>query len=151
MCVHDVNCGLAECLTDHPECLWNGCFDLSTTVAQRCALGSVNYSFNRICFELTGPILTIHPEPISMLSDGNPMNLVQAGAPTGTGFDASVVVSGGCIENYRLDGAFLEPGGAVDPAHFDGTWTATYVDHDGFSCSLSGCRNQVIAVSGTRI
>ncbi|MBI5499388.1 MAG: hypothetical protein HY907_04035 [Deltaproteobacteria bacterium] len=151
MCAYEVNCGLSECLADHPECLWNGCFDLDATVAQRCALGAVNYSFNRVCFELRGPILYISPSPLSMLSDGNPMELVQAGTPTGTAFDASVVVSGGCIENYRIEGAFPDPGGVVDPSHFEATFTATYVDHDGYSCSFSGCRNQAIPITGTRI
>ncbi len=140
MCVYDYDCSVPACAAANPACLWNGCFDLDTPVAQRCALGAVNYDFRRVCFELRGPSLAVSPSPPGSLTDP----LTMAPAPTAMDFNAALEISGGCIETYRLEGTM------TDADHFDATWSAVYTDHDGFSCSFSGCAGQTIVVQGTR-
>jgi hypothetical protein len=142
-CVYAVNCELEECLEGHPECLWNGCFALDTTISQHCALGGVNYDIDRLCFELRGPSLAVRP-------DRSSYTLTQSPAPSDTSFDVSYEIAGGCIETYRITGSFRSTGGTVDRTTIDATWTATYTDHDGFSCALGGCPNQTIDTVGTR-
>lgn len=59
-------------------------------------------------------------------------------------FDASISVSGGCTENYRLRGAF------TDDDHFSGTLEWSYVDSDG-TCDICGCTPGSSMVTGTRV
>jgi hypothetical protein len=139
MCTYAPDCGPPECFAANPSCLWNGCFSIAPTVSQRCAMGSVNYNINQVCFELRGPTLYATTSTSSLAA------LTQAPSPTAMDFDVALEVSGGCIENYRLAGTLS------DADHFAATWTATYTDHDGFSCALGGCAPQTIAVDGTRI
>ncbi|MBN1771157.1 MAG: hypothetical protein JXB32_07855 [Deltaproteobacteria bacterium] len=141
MCVHEYDCSIAACAAANPACLWNGCFTIEPRVAQRCALGHVNYDFGRVCFELRGPSLAVVPDPAGTLTDP----LAMAPAPTTADFDAVLEISGGCIETYRLAGTM------TDADQFEAVWTANYTDHDGVSCGLSGCRAQTIPVHGTRV
>jgi hypothetical protein len=140
MCVYDYDCSVPACAAANPSCLWNGCFTLDTSITQRCAMGYVNYNFSRVCFELRGPSLAVMAEPTGSLTDP----LTMAPGPTAMDFNAALEISGGCIETYRLEGAML------DSDQFDATWTATYTDHDGYSCAMSGCAGQTVGVHGTR-
>ena len=140
MCVFDYDCSVPACAAADPSCLWNGCFDLDAAISQRCAMGYVNYDFRRVCFELRGPSLAVSPDPAGTLTD----SLTMAPAPTAMDFSASLEISGGCIETYRLEGAM------TDADHFDAVWTASYTDHDGYSCRMSACSPQTISVVGTR-
>jgi hypothetical protein len=151
MCAYDVNCDLSECVGGHPECLWNGCFDVVPAISQRCGMGSVNINISRLCFELRGPSLYAVPSPAVSLSDGGAMEMVQAPAPAGTAFDVSDEVSGGCIETYRIAGAFHDEAGTLDRNTIDATWTSTYVDFDGISCALGRCANQTVGLTLTRV
>jgi len=138
MCVHSC-VSSTECVCPfEPSEAYNSCFSIAPTVSQNCAMGTVNYNINQICFSLSGSLLsgTVGPTAIG-LSD-----LSQAPPPSGPEFDVSLVVSGGCEQQYGISGAFS------DNTHFSGTWTANYVDIDGFSCSVSGCSNQNIMISG---
>lgn len=138
MCAREVNCEPAECWAANPTCLWSGCFSIDPVIRQHCAMGGVSYDIDRVCLEIRGPSLRMSTRT-SSLADLTGL------APTGVVFDVGVIVSGGCEEHYRMDGTFS------DRDHFDGTWTADYIDHDGFSCAFGGCPNQNISVSGTRI
>jgi hypothetical protein len=138
MCTYAVNCALAECFAANPNCLWNGCFDLDSTISQRCTVAPVRFDIHRVCFELRGPTLNMRVET-------GLAALTQAPAPAGMDFDVSLQISGGCIEDYRLAGTLS------DADHFTATWTATYTDHDGFSCAFGGCPAQNIVVNGTRV
>ncbi|NMC68702.1 MAG: hypothetical protein GYA57_01395 [Myxococcales bacterium] len=140
-CVFEYDCSADGCAAANPSCLWHGCFDIDPPIAQRCALGYVNYNFGRVCFELRGPSLAVLPNPAGTLTDP----LAMAPAPTTADFDAVLEISGGCIETYRLAGTM------TDGDHFDALWTATYTDHDGYSCRASGCMAQSISVHGTRV
>jgi len=135
LCAYSVNSELAGCDEVDPEHL-SGCFTLSTTIHQACGLGTVNYTFDQVCFEMTGPILTITAGPYALSQ--NPAT------DDGT-FATEHVVSGGCTETYSLSGSFT----SADV--FSGMWSATYVAVDGISCLLGMCPGQSIPVTGTRI
>jgi hypothetical protein len=151
-CVWTPSCEGA-CIADHLDvCLWNGCFDLDTTISQRCAMGGVNYNINRVCFSIVGSGAARMLSMQTMNSSGaRHYTLNQAPFPTDAAFDASFIVSGGCEEVYRLEGRFRESGGVIDANTFDAVWTATYIPHDTVSCALGGCPNQNVGVVGTRM
>lgn len=135
-CVYSVNTEIPDCDTFDPEHHLNGCFEITPSVSQHCGMGSVNYNFNQVCFELTGPVLTIQ---------AGPYELVQTPAPSDANFSASHQVSGDCTETYTLTGTFSGSG------TFSATWTSGFTPPGSFSCLLGGCANLTIPVTGTRL
>ncbi len=119
---------------------YNGTFSIAPPPMQVCAFGMVNYNISSMRFTYAGGILSVM---------AGSFTLTQPGASSATGpmagaFDVSYQVAGGCTETYTLQGMFS------DADNFTGTWTSTFVDVDGFSCSISGCAGITVAVTGTR-
>lgn len=133
-CVYDIDPAIPECNTFDPAVHLNGCFDIVPTVSQTCALGMVSYSFSQVCFALEGGIV------LTMTASGIEQDLIQTPAPVGASFDVSVLISGGCNEDYRMTGTFS------DANHFSGTWTSVFT---GAGC-YGLCANLTIPVTATR-
>ncbi len=134
MCTFTCDSTLPGCSDACPWDPFPGCFSIGTTIAQRCALGYVDYSFNQICFSIVG---------LSLQATAGTMTLSEVPAPTGTHFSVTHTVEGDCDEYYNITGDFS------DEDHFTATWTATFTG--GVSCTLGGCANQSIPVTGTRL
>ena len=134
MCTFTCNPDISGCTC--PFDPYPGCFGLGTTIQQRCALGYVDYSFSQVCFTVVG---------LSLQATVDAMTLSQVPAPDPTDhhFDVSTTVAGDCDEFYGIVGDF------TDVDHFTGSWTATFTG--GISCTMGGCTNQYIAITGTRI
>jgi hypothetical protein len=125
-----------------PSEAYNACYSLSAPVQESCAMAMFNFTVSQVCFTLTGSALQAQATPFR----GAGATLTQIFTePPGPDFDVTYVISGGCEEQYGMTGTF------TDNAHFDGTWTSNFIDHDGFSCMLGGCPNQAVLVTGTKI
>jgi hypothetical protein len=136
MCTFTCDPTIPGCEEECPVDPYSGCFHLSDTVSQTCALGHVSYSFGQICFEKVGLTLQVTAGGI---------DLVQTPAPTGMVFTVEKTVGGACEEYYAISGEFL------DSDSFTGTWTATFTPTTPGGCLGGGCANQSIPLSGTRI
>lgn len=136
MCAYAIDTSVPGCDEFDPETHLNGCFAIDPPISQRCAWGHVNYDFNQVCFDLVGPVLTV---------TAGSFPLSQTPAPTDASFSVEHVISGGCTETYTLTGTF------TGSSTFSGTWTSRFTDVDGFSCSVSGCANLTVPLTGTRI
>ncbi len=139
MCVFACDTSRSECgcPTTGPTCV--GTFSLSPGPTYSCGLGAVSYNFSTVTFTIDAGIMTATPMSSSFPPLSDAMGSV---CPE---FDASVTVSGGCEERYRLYGTF------TDDDTFTGTLEVTFVETDGYSCSLGSCTNRTQAVTGTRI
>ncbi len=139
---------LFVCDTSNPTCdcpvetPCSGTFRLSPVPSGSCALGMVNYMVSQVTFSCVGPVLSVDGERIPNASMNTPMT--QTPRPTDDTFDVEARIEGGCTESYRLQGRF------TGPDTFEATFTATYTDTDGISCTLGGCANQRLEVTGTR-
>lgn len=150
MCVFACDSSRPECMCPMPDVPCAGRFSITPAPAQMCAgppfFGStyqINYNVMFVTFSCPGSLLSV--------SAGVPRTdldspLTQSPRSMDSTFDVSVTVEGGCNEIYRIQGMF------TDPDTFTGTWTAMYVNgSDTFSCGLSGCMNQTIAITGRRV
>ncbi|MBW2264195.1 MAG: hypothetical protein JRG91_19695 [Deltaproteobacteria bacterium] len=135
MCVFECDPCLEGCLETCDFDPYDGCFSLGTTIAQRCAFGMVNYSFNQVCLERVGPALSMSAG-MFVLSDT---------APGALSFSAVLEIAGDCNERYTITGTF------TDCDHFDGDWTAEFYPPGSSSCLLSSCSPQDIPITGTRL
>ena len=120
---------------------YNGTFSITPPPAQTCAFGMVNYNISSMRFTYVGGILSVMAGSFTLTQPGP----TSPTGPMGGSFDVSYQVTGGCTETYRLVGMFS------DANTFTGTWTSTYVETDGLSCTLSGCAPITVAVTGTRV
>lgn len=134
MCTFTCDPTIPGCEAVCPVDPYSGCFDLSTTVAQTCALGYVSYSFDQICISRVG---------LSIEVTAGTLRLAQTPAPSPSTmhFTVSQTVSGSCNEYYNITGDF------TNADHFDGLWTATFTGSGCFGL----CANQSIVISGDRI
>jgi len=144
MCVFTCDESRAECMcpTEPPTCA--GSFSLtgpmtSYTCSSILGMPVVNIDFSTITMTNDGGILSIR-----MAAQHFSSPLTDNTDPVCPSFDASFVVPGGCEETYRITGTFS------DADRFSGMVSATFRDTDG-SCGLTGCVNQNLMVSGTRM
>ncbi len=137
-CVPSAEC---EC-PFFPDESYNACYTIAPAPQQRCAFGAVNYNISQVCFTIDGPALIA---TVGLVFHDSSQQFTQVPAPAGRDFNVTYVISGGCEEHYGISGTFS------DGSHFDGLWTANFVDYDGYSCALSRCSDQGIMVSGIRI
>jgi len=126
-----------------PEDAYNACYSISPPVQEFCSMPRFNFTVSQVCFTLTGLALQAIATPFRGGAGANFSQIFTGSA--GPEFDVSYIISGGCEEQYRISGTFS------DNEHFDGTFTANFIDHDGFSCALGGCPNQSFLISGTKI
>ncbi len=144
---------LFRCDTSRPECdcpvaetPCDGIFDISPVPTQRCAdFGSaqVDYSVSEVEFSCIGSVLSVDARDVPNPSINSA--LTQSPRSGDDTFMVEAVVEGGCEERYRITATF------VDETTFMGTWEAEYIEVSGLGeCAFSGCRNQTVAITGTR-
>jgi len=124
----------------NPADVYHGCFSITPSATQTCAFGRVSYAINRLCFTLTGPILTGAVGPTFHSSSSS---FTQTPAPDGPTFTVSRDIAGDCNEHYEIGGTFS------DNDNFTGVWIANY--YGGASCALGGCVAQSMPITGARI
>ncbi|MEZ4335917.1 MAG: hypothetical protein R3B82_04755 [Sandaracinaceae bacterium] len=141
MCVFACDTSRTECMcpTAPPTC--DGAFTVTGAVTSlSCGLGSVNLNWSTMTFVNDGGALGItlaaqhFSGPITDNSD-----------PVCPMFSASRVVPGGCEETYTVTGTF------TDADHFSGMFNVAFRETDGISCTLGGCANQNVMITGTRM
>ena len=150
MCTFRCDASMASCMCPMPDVPCSGRFAITPAPMQRCAgppfFGStyqIDYNVMFVTFSCLGPLLSVSAG-VPRADLDSP--LTQSPRAMDATFDVSVTVEGGCNEIYRIQGTF------TDPDNFTGTWTAMYVNgSDTFSCMLSACANQTIAITGTRV
>lgn len=153
MCTFTCDPTLPECEDACPcENPYPGCFRLASPLAYWCALHYVDYNFDVICFEVIGLSLTasihLYESGSGTLLPGNtgtPMAFDESPAPEGCSCNLRYTVSGACDEDYFISGTF------TDTDHFSGTWRVTFTPTTAGGCAFSGCVNQHVPISGTRI
>lgn len=141
MCVFACDTSRAECMcpTEPPTC--DGTFAvMAATTSYSCALGMVSLNWSTVVLANDGGILNVR-----LASQHFPGPLTDVSDPVCPTFTATAVVPGGCEETYTISGTF------TDIDRFTGMFNATYREMDGFSCSISGCGNQNVMISGTRM
>lgn len=141
MCVFvcDTSRSECECPVDPPSCDGNFRITASTT-SYSCFFGGVNLNWSTVVFMNDGGILNAR---LAAQHFSSP--LTDVAAPVCPTFSASHVVPGGCEETYTISGTF------TDADNFTGMFSAAFRQTDGISCTGSGCSNQNIMITGTRI
>lgn len=140
MCVFACDTSRTECMCPvaPPTCDGNFRVTASTT-SYSCAFGMVNINWGTVMFMNDGGILNAR-----LASQHFASPLTDVMAPVCPTFSATHVVPGGCEETYTISGTF------TDADHFTGMFSASYREVDG-SCAFSGCGNQNVMISGTRM
>lgn len=155
MCVFACDSSRPECGCPLPsDC--SGRFMISPALMYACpgdSLGGLICPMNVAGYDMTDATFAMEPgllviTPTRVWSQGISMGqLEDRESPVCPEFDALFENPGGCIERYRLQGAF------TDADHFTATFTREYIDSDGASCGLCGCDTAPtsFSVTGTRI
>jgi hypothetical protein len=143
MCTFTCDRSMAAC-TSRPGCeappvSCTGTFSIVPSAPPICPAGA-RPNFSMTTFAYDGVVLTITDR-----AAGFP-DLTDAIEPACPNFEATVTVEGGCREIYTMTGTFS------DDNTFDGEFVADYVNVDGISCALGGCRGPYITpINGMRL
>lgn len=143
MCVFTCDRSMPACASrpgcEAPPVSCIGNFSIVPSAPAVCMAG-VRPNFSMTAFSYDGVVLTITDR-----AAGFP-DLTDALEPACPNFEATATVEGGCREIYTMTGTFS------DDDTFDGEFVADYVNVDGFSCTLGGCRGPYITpINGMRL
>ncbi|MCB9591458.1 MAG: hypothetical protein H6719_01890 [Sandaracinaceae bacterium] len=141
MCVFacDTSRPECDCPTAPPTC--DGTFNVTgASTSYTCAFGMAAVDWSRVVIANDGGVITVR---LAAQHFSSP--LIDNTEPVCPTFEASFLVPGGCDELWSISGTF------TDADHFNGSFRASFVENDGFSCGVSGCGNQNIMISGTRM
>jgi len=140
MCTFTCDPTIPGCEEECPTDYFPGCFNIVPMLSYSCAFGMVGYNFNQICCTVEG--LSLNCSASGVGADGT---LSEVGYSGGAHFEVTTTVEGGCTEDYSFTGDF------TDPDTFSGLWYVHFTQTDGFSCTMGGCTDQTVYVTGTRV